>query len=101
MPNTFLSNRWLLDTQSALLTDGTREDLIRGMAWRPKSIVWSSRNAAAGDRLTIRDAANNNIVDVEASGADFVLRLQDFPTGFFNGLILQTIASGVVTINLA
>lgn len=89
MANDFSTNPYYIDTAFT-----TGDVLHRNH--RVQSIVWTNQ-VAAGDQLTILDGAGKTIVNSKAIGAN-----QDgnfnFVNGWFFGIQVPTLASGVLQI---
>lgn len=88
MANDITSNPWYLDTPGTIYSGKCKLE----------QIVWTDQ-VAAGDVLLIKDINGKTIVSSKASAANTE---QWFTAkGWFNGLVLTTLGSGVVTIFLA
>lgn len=88
MANDITGNPWFLDTTGTIYTDKVKIE----------SIVWSDQ-VAAGDQLLIKDNNGKTILDTKASAANteqwFGIK------GWFNGIVLTTLASGKVMLYMA
>lgn len=88
MANDISSNPWFIDTAGVLYKDKVKI----------KRLVWTQQ-ATAGDSLVLKDINGQIIIQSKAYQPNFN---QEFAyDGWFNGLDLTTLTSGVLLVYLA
>ena len=90
MANNLKSQTWYVDTTGTLIATGRR--------FRLTGVQWISASASAGDTVIITDGPGNRIWGAVAAGSN--QDTKDGPNRFYNGLIVTTLASGYLLLDI-